>query len=72
MTNAVNAVVHQAIHLSALERANVVEKLLHSLDFPDQAIDQVWAKETDARVEAYERGEIESVPAEQVFAKYAR
>jgi len=44
--------------------------LLASLDVPDPAIDAAWAHEADARVEAHDRGEIESIPAEDVFAKY--
>jgi putative addiction module component (TIGR02574 family) len=72
MTNKVNTVLNQALELTAAERADVVEKLLVSLDVPDPAIDAIWAKEADSRVEAYERGELEAVPAEEVFGKYPR
>jgi len=72
MINSANIILNQALELSALERANVAEKLLFSLDRPDSEIDALWANEADSRVEAYEKGEIEGVPAEKVFAKYRR
>jgi hypothetical protein len=49
-----------------------VEKLLFSLDSPDTNIDAIWAKEADARIEAYDRGEIETVSATEVFDKYRK
>jgi len=70
MANPVNMILDQALELSAIERAIVAEKLLFSLDSPDPKIDDVWAKEADSRVDAYKKGEIETIPAEEVFAKY--
>jgi len=70
MANSANMILDQALELSAIERAIVAEKLLISLDSPDPKIDDVWAKEADSRVEAYKKGEIETIPAEEVFAKY--
>ena len=72
MTNSENMVLDQALGLSATERANVAEKLLFSLDTPDSKIDAIWAKEADSRVEAYKKGEIEAISAEEVFAKYRK
>lgn len=43
-----------------------------SLDVPDPEIDAAWAHEADARVRAHDRGQIESIPAEDVFARYRR
>ena len=31
------------------------------------ALDQLWAVEAEDRVDAYERGEIQAIPAEDVF-----
>ena len=72
MAHAENTVINHALRLISLERADVVEKLLVSLDQPDSNVDSIWAKEADARVEAYKRGEIEAIPAEEVFSKYSR
>lgn len=70
MTDSANAVIGQALKLKAREQAAVAERLLMSLDVPDPDIDAAWAREADARVEAHDRGEIGSVPAEDVFARY--
>ena len=70
MVNSANMILDQALELSATERAIVAEKLLFSLDSPDSKIDDIWAKEANSRVEAYKKGEIEAIPAEEVFAKY--
>lgn len=72
MTNPANSIIDQALKLKPSERAAVAERLLMSLDVPDPEIDAAWAHEADARVEAHDRGEIESIPAEEVFAKYKR
>ncbi len=61
-----------AMHLPVLDRAAVAEKLLSSLDIPDPAIDKRWAEEAEARIDAHERGEMETVSAEDVFGKYGK
>lgn len=70
MTDPAKSLIDQALKLKASERAVVAERLLESLDIPDPAIDAAWAHEADARIEAHDRGEIKSIPAEDVFAKY--
>ncbi len=72
MSTSANTILDQALKLSSSERAKVVEKLISSLDAPDSAIDSIWAKEADTRIEAFEKGEIESIPAEKVFEKYRK
>lgn len=72
MGKSANLILDQALELSATERADVAEKLLFSLDSPDSKIDALWAKEADARVEAYKNGKLETVSAEEVFSKYRK
>jgi putative addiction module component (TIGR02574 family) len=60
----------EALSLSPNERADLVDKLLSSFEFPpDQSIDELWAKEAEDRIDAYERGEISAKPAKEVFDK---
>ena len=72
MNNSVNIILDQALELNAIERANIAEKLLFSLDKADPEIDKLWAKEADSRIEAYQRGEIKTISSETVFAKYRK
>ncbi|BFM14640.1 hypothetical protein R50073_08230 [Maricurvus nonylphenolicus] len=66
----VKAIINQALELSSVERAIIAEQLLLSLDSPTEEIDEVWAKEAEARIKAYERGDLQSTPMNEVFSKY--
>lgn len=48
------------------ERARLAERILSSLD-RDPEIEAAWAKEIEDRLERYRRGELETVPAEEVM-----
>jgi putative addiction module component (TIGR02574 family) len=67
MSELAEKLIQQALGLPADERAEVAERLLSSLEEPLSAIDQLWAQEAEDRIDAYERGEIEAIPAEDVF-----
>lgn len=67
MSELAETLIQQALGLSADERAEVAERLLSSLEPQLSEIDQVWAQEAEDRIDAYERGEIEAIPAEDVF-----
>jgi len=63
----------QAQTLSPQERARLVEVLLESLRDTEVAeIEADWEREIADRVAAYERGEIETLAAEEVFAEARR
>ncbi len=59
-----------ALTLKPAEKAELVDKLLHSLDQPDREIDELWAVEAESRVDAYEQGRIKALTLEEVLAKY--
>jgi len=63
-------IIEQALHLSPIERAAVVEGIISSLDKPDPTLDELWAKEAECRIDSAERGEMDVVSSEDVFAKY--
>jgi len=70
MTTQSEQVLHEALDLPPVERAELVEQLLASFDFPARrGIDDLWATEVEDRVDAYEQGEIEAVPIKRVFDK---
>ncbi|MGI9285804.1 MAG: addiction module protein [Pseudomonadales bacterium] len=70
MNAKVQSIVNQALSLNSKDRISIAEQLLSSLDTPDPAIDEIWAEEVEARIDAFERGEMESVSAKAVFGKY--
>lgn len=70
MTEHADAIFKHALALSPLERITLVEKLLANRDQPDPTLDELWAEEAEDRIDAYEAGELEAIPAEEVFKKY--
>ena len=52
------------------DRDRLVDELLESLNEPAAAeLDTAWSDEIERRLAAYDRGEIEALPAQDVFAK---
>jgi putative addiction module component (TIGR02574 family) len=62
----------QARALAAEERAKLAESMLESLQEPISEIESAWAEEVERRVAAFDRGEMPSYPAEDVFAEARR
>jgi len=63
-------VLKEALDLPPVERAALIDQLLSSLDKPDEAVDEVWRKEVDARLRAYRSGAAQTVSAEDILAEY--
>jgi len=61
-------IIEKALSLKPLEKADLVDRLLSSLDQPDQAITELWAKESESRLDAYEK--LKAVSLEKVLSKY--
>ena len=73
MPTAADKVVDEALELPADARIGLVERILESLNLPTQPeIDRLWAEEAERRVGEIDRGEVELVPGEEVFAKIRR
>uniref|UniRef100_A6W2I7 Addiction module protein n=1 Tax=Marinomonas sp. (strain MWYL1) TaxID=400668 RepID=A6W2I7_MARMS len=70
MTQINRNIVEDALSLSTSERVELVEKLLESLDAPNAELNAIWARETDARIEAYEKKQLNSKPLSEVLSKY--
>jgi len=65
-----NPLIRQATNLSPLDKLQLVDYILESLDMPDAEIEKLWADEASRRWEGYKAGEIGSVSAAEVFEKY--
>lgn len=63
----------RAKSLEPQDRIRLVELLLDSLhDEPAAGVEAAWEKEIRRRVEAFERGEVKTYAAEEVFAEARR
>ena len=58
--------------LKSLDKLQLVEKILSSLNPIDKNIENIWANEAEDRVEAYDKGLLSTVSAKDVFAKYQK
>ena len=68
MTTRATALLKEVLALPDVQRAEIAEKVLHSLDRPDPQIDALWAVEARARIAAFESGELEEVSEEEFFS----
>ncbi len=63
-----NQLLSEALKLPPVERAELIESLLTSFEFKhQQEIDALWAQEAEERIDAFERGEMNSISMEDVF-----
>ena len=67
MTTQATQILEAALALSETERAALADELYASLRRTDPRIDELWAREAEDRLTAYRAGEIEAIPAEEVF-----
>jgi len=51
----------KAMGLNPTERIQLVEAILYSLDKPDPEIEKSWIAESEARYQAYKKGELKAV-----------
>lgn len=70
MNDPVTELAQRGMALTTDERSRLVDILLESLhESPSDEVEAAWAIEIERRLAAYDRGEIESVAGEDVFAK---
>jgi putative addiction module component (TIGR02574 family) len=60
----------EALELPLIARAELASQLLDSLDdLTEEENDQLWAQEGERRYAEYKAGNVDAVPAEEVFAR---
>lgn len=70
MDDPVKELVQRGLALPSEERSRLVDLLLESLHEPPIAeVQEAWAMEVERRLAEYDRGETQSIAAEDVFAK---
>jgi putative addiction module component (TIGR02574 family) len=63
-------ILKEALNLTPTEKAELIDKLLSSLDEPDKELEDLWAKEAEDRIEAYEQGKIKALSIKEILEKY--
>ncbi|HSF38974.1 MAG TPA: addiction module protein [Thermoanaerobaculia bacterium] len=68
-----NELENEALKLDPPSRARLAEVLLRSLDeLSEREVEALWLDEAERRERAWDAGEAEGIPAEQVMAKAKR
>lgn len=65
-----NSILEEALALRPSQKAELIDKLLSSLDKSDKEIDELWAKEAENRIDAYDRGNIKAISLDKILEKY--
>ena len=60
----------EALVMKPIEKVQLIDQLILSLDIPNKSIETQWNDEAESRVKAYNDGVLKSVSAEEVFNKY--
>jgi putative addiction module component (TIGR02574 family) len=63
-------ILEKALNLSPSEKAELIDKLIYSLDKPDREVDELWKQEAEKRIDAYEKGKLKKVSLDKVLEKY--
>lgn len=70
MNPSATGILSDALVLSPIERAELIDELLRSFDPPeDGAVADAWKTEAESRTDAYEAGRVAADSAEGVFAR---
>ena len=62
----------KAMGLEPTDRVRLVEAILYSLDKIDPEIEKSWVAESEARYEAYARGELTATDWEDIKKRFGR
>ena len=70
MSDTLTELKQKAAELSDAERADLALSLIESLDGPaDPDVEEAWRIEIERRIGQIDRGEIELIPGDEVFAR---
>ncbi|MCK5536796.1 MAG: addiction module protein [Flavobacteriaceae bacterium] len=58
--------------LKPLDKLQLIDKILESLNPVNKDIEKIWVKEVEERLASYNKGHLSSVSEKDVFAKYNR
>lgn len=61
--------ISEAVSLPVEIRLQLVERLLQSLNPSSKDIDELWAIEAEKRVSEIEKGEVKTIPGDEVFQR---
>ncbi len=61
---------NEAMNLRPVERLQLMELIAQSLNKPDEGIEQIWAGESEKRVQALYDGKVKSISLNKIIERY--
>jgi putative addiction module component (TIGR02574 family) len=68
----IEALLKEALVLPVQEKTEMIEHLIRSLDKPDPEIDELWKKEAESRIDAFDDGKLSSVTVQEAISRYKK
>jgi putative addiction module component (TIGR02574 family) len=65
-----DSIFKEALTLSPSEKAQLIDKLISTLDKTDKKLDELWGREVEDRIDAHDQGKIQTISLEKVLQKY--
>ena len=65
-----NEIFEQALHLSPVDKLQLLECLTRSLDQPDEKIDKIWSEEAEKRYQALKEGKVKTIALDEILQRY--
>jgi len=66
----VDQLAKKAMGLRPIERIRLIEAILYSLDKPNPDVEKSWIAESEARYEAFKKGELEAIEWDEIKKRY--
>lgn len=66
----IDQLAEKVMELRPIERIRLIEAILYSLDKPDADFEESWVAESEARYEAYKRGELRAYDWDEIRGRY--
>ena len=60
----------EVLALNPLEKIQLIDEILLSLDKPDEELDKIWLEESEKRMNAYKEGRTNATDVYKVLEKY--
>ena len=64
----INDLLDQAHHLKPSEKYMLIESLIQDLNHVDENIEKLWIEESNKILDLYNKGKLETVSMDEVFA----
>lgn len=71
MSETLEKLLCEALQLTLVDRAALIDELLSSLQQPDERVDALWTQEAEERLKAYRAGELKAIATTRSTGRFS-